>query len=240
MNNDQEKNYLNDYLLREGNKKDLLIKIQKLVRKLPPILGGTIATYITSNPVFIGIGSILILLGELGIDTKELILLLNDEDVYKVPKRKKYSKKVINLNDRRNIVSLKSYFPYFYNDLFNTMELYDLILDISIEEIKLILKEIDLLIIKKGYEVERTNIFEEYYKRMLANAINNGENRIDYYNFMDALKYLKDMNLCDKKELDLLIISIIDKKNRLQISNKKQDMIFTKRKFERKKEHNLK
>ena len=221
MDENFKESIIEEYIVKEGNKRDAIVDLKRLALHIPPLLAGTVISTITSNPSYIGIASILIVLEEIGTDIKTLYNMKNADD-FKLPNRdlKKYPNILYFNPDRKRVISFIEYCQTFYSHFYTTTSIYDIEVDLDKEEIDIILREIDKIIVLKKFEEEREDIFSNYYKKMLAVIINNDETVIDVNHFLDSLKYLEYMNLVTKKERAILTKRII---NKLEIYHSKKE-----------------
>ena len=210
MNEEYKEGLIEEYLSSDGEKRELIAKLQNDFNKLLPLVGGGIITLITSNPAFIAVAPLITTAVEMAIDTKDLIALLKDDGSYKLPVRKNVSK-ILYFRDLKRIPNFNKCKNLFEESLMQIQLTYNLESSINSQEIHIILMEINRIIKEKQFELEREKIFEEYLKRTLASMINNGSNIIDYNTFIAGLEHLKDMKLVNNKELDTLVNRIENK-----------------------------
>jgi len=210
MTEEYKEGLIEEYLSSDGEKRELIAKLQNDFNKLLPLVGGGIITLITSNPAFIAIAPLITTTVEMAIDTKDLIALLKDDGSYKLPVRKNVSK-ILYFRDLKRIPNFNKCKNLFEESLMQIQLTYNLESSINSQEIHIILMEINRIIKEKQFELEREKIFEEYLKRTLASMINNGSNIIDYNTFIAGLEHLKDMKLVNNKELDTLVNRIENK-----------------------------
>jgi len=210
MTEEYKEGLIEEYLSSDGEKRELIAKLQNGFNKLLPLVGGGIITLITSNPAFIAIAPLITTTVEMAIDTKDLIALLKDDGSYKLPVRKNVSK-ILYFRDLKRIPNFNKCKNLFEESLMQIQLTYNLESSINSQEIHIILMEINRIIKEKQFELEREKIFEEYLKRTLASMINNGSNIIDYNTFIAGLEHLKDMKLVNNKELDTLVNRIENK-----------------------------
>ena len=219
MNEEYKEGLIEEYLSSDGEKRELIAKLQNDFNKLLPLVGGGIITLITSNPAFIAVAPLITTAVEMAIDTKDLIALLKDDGSYKLPVRKNVSK-ILYFRDLKRIPNFNKCKNLFEESLMQIQLTYNLESSINSQEIHIILMEINRIIKEKQFELEREKIFEEYLKRTLASMINNGSNIIDYNTFIAGLEHLKDMKLVNNKELDTLVNRIENNKKRNKTSQK--------------------
>lgn len=210
MNEEYNEGLIEEYLSSDGEKRELIAKLQNDFNKLLPLVGGGVITLITSNPAFIAIAPLITTAVEMAIDTKDLIALLKDDGSYKLPVRKNVPK-ILYFRDLKRIPNFNKCKNLFEESLMQIQLTYNLEASINSQEIHIILMEINRIIKEKQFELEREKIFEEYLKRTLASMINNGSNIIDYNTFIAGLEHLKDMKLVNNKELDTLVNRIENK-----------------------------
>ena len=210
MDEEYKEGLIEEYLSSDGEKRELIAKLQNDFNKLLPLVGGGIITLITSNPAFIAVAPLITTAVEMAIDTKDLIALLKDDGSYKLPARKNVSK-ILYFRDLKRIPNFNKCKNLFEESLMQIQLTYNLESSINSQEIHIILMEINRIIKEKQFELEREKIFEEYLKRTLASMINNGSNTIDYNTFIAGLEHLKDMKLVNNKELDTLVNRIENK-----------------------------
>lgn len=210
MTEEYKEGLIEEYLSSDGEKRELIAKLQNDFNKLLPLVGGGIITLITSNPAFIAIAPLITTTVEMAIDTKDLMALLKDDGSYKLPVRKNVSK-ILYFRDLKRIPNFNKCKNLFEESLMQIQLTYNLESSINSQEIHIILMEINRIIKEKQFELEREKIFEEYLKRTLASMINNGSNIIDYNTFIAGLEHLKDMKLVNNKELDTLVNRIENK-----------------------------
>jgi hypothetical protein len=204
MEKEFEEYLLKDQIIYESDKENVISNLKKWGRRLPPILAGTIATAITSNSTYLGIGSILLILEEIGFNLKDLINLYKTKTGYKLDPDNRKESRVIQFNilkSAKRTISLEEAIKNFHYDFDITCTIYEIEQIIEDEELDIILGEIDKYIVEKGYEHERNNIFKEYYKSTISKVINDDSGAIDYYDFMNNLCFFQEIGLCDKKEI---------------------------------------
>ena len=203
MDKEIEGHLIKEQIIYESDKESIIDNLKKWGRRLPPVLAGTIATAITSNPTFIGVGSILLILEEIGFNLKDLIEVYKSKTGYKLNPEDKRDSRIIKINtpkSQRKIIPLDKALENFHYDLDITCSIYEIEQVVTDEELDIILKEIDKYIVSKGYEHERSNIFNEYYKITISKVVNDESGAVDFFDFMNSLKFLVDIGLCEKKE----------------------------------------
>ena len=219
MNNDDFQDYLlKDYLDDDGNLSFLLNDMKEWARKIPPILGGTIASIVLSNPTFIGVGGILLILQELGIDVVNLIKINknNNIDIPKLNQITNYA------NKKNGYTSNKACLDRILYEIDMTLMIYEIELSMDEKELKIILNKIMKMVNEKKYENLKYDILCYYYKRVIANVINSDDKTIDYYDFMNGLNYLKDIKGFNKVDISRLVKDIV---RELNLNYKEEDKI---------------
>ena len=210
MDNDDLQNYLlKDYLDEDVNVSCIIDDMKNWARKLPPLVAGTALSVVLSNPTFIGVGGIILILQELGIDTYNLIKINKSSniDVPLLTEVNNYkNKKGLYNNDTACLERI-------LYEIDMTVMVYDMELVIKDEELKIIINNIMNMIKEKGYDNLKYSILCYYYKKSIANVISNDENQVDYYSFMNGINYLIDIKTITKKDIEVLVKRIVKNLN---------------------------